>query len=234
MTFGEKIYKLRKQRGMSQEALAGELHVSRQAISRWELGEVAPDTVNVLALSKLLEVSTDYLLRDDCLEERDTPAAQKVEESLQRRTRAVNLGIILRVTILVAALALNLWQVTGDTVWKVSFLIWAAIGIIGLAIWNHRWYIKENGSHALLRWDILTILLGVFLPRLLRWVPGRWGLFIGELPSVLITSIKIRGLLCQHYQVFPTKGKKRKTYNNTGNPRLHSICKPILHYTKVG
>lgn len=54
---------------MSQEALARELNVSRQTISRWELGEVAPDTVNVLALSKLMGVSTDYLLRDDCLEE---------------------------------------------------------------------------------------------------------------------------------------------------------------------
>ena len=210
MTFGEKLYELRKKQGMSQEALASELHVSRQAVSRWELGEVAPDTVNVLALSKLLGVSTDYLLRDDCLEERDTPAAQRAEESLQRRTRAVNLGIIFRVAILVAALALNLWQDTGDAAWKFSFLFWAAVGIIGLAVWNHQWYIKEKGSHALLKWDILTLLLGVYLPRLLLWVPGRWGLFIGELPSVLITSIKVRGILCQHYQVFPPKRKKRE------------------------
>ena len=46
MTFGEKLYQLRKGRSMSQEALAGELGVSRQAISRWELGEVLPDTAS--------------------------------------------------------------------------------------------------------------------------------------------------------------------------------------------
>ena len=57
MTFGEKLYRLRKERGMSQEALAQELGVSRQAISRWELEEVAPDTGNVLAASRLFGVS---------------------------------------------------------------------------------------------------------------------------------------------------------------------------------
>ena len=77
MTFGEKLYRLRKERGMSQEALAQELGVSRQAISRWELGEVAPDTGNVLAASRLFGVSTDYLLRDECEQEADTPAAHR-------------------------------------------------------------------------------------------------------------------------------------------------------------
>ena len=64
MTFGEKLYQLRKQRGISQESLAQELNVSRQAISRWELNEVVPDTENVLAVSRRFGVSTDYLLRD--------------------------------------------------------------------------------------------------------------------------------------------------------------------------
>ena len=43
MTFGEKLHRLRREKGMSQEALAGKLGVSRQAVSRWELGEVVPD-----------------------------------------------------------------------------------------------------------------------------------------------------------------------------------------------
>jgi len=76
MTFGEKLYMLRKERKLSQEALALKLDVSRQAVSRWELGEVVPDTTNVLAISQVFGVSTDFLLRDDCDSENETPAVQ--------------------------------------------------------------------------------------------------------------------------------------------------------------
>ena len=82
---------------MSQEALAQELGVSRQAISRWELEEVAPDTGNVLAASRLFGVSTDYLLRDECEQEADTPAVRRAERSLQERQAAVGKGVLCRV-----------------------------------------------------------------------------------------------------------------------------------------
>ena len=62
---GEKIQRLRKEKGMSQEQLAAQLTISRQAISKWELGETMPDTENIVQLSKLFDVSTDYLLNDE-------------------------------------------------------------------------------------------------------------------------------------------------------------------------
>lgn len=65
MTFGEKLQKLRKTKGMSQEELAEQLGVSRQAVSRWELGTVTPDVANVVGISKLFNVSTDYLLNTE-------------------------------------------------------------------------------------------------------------------------------------------------------------------------
>lgn len=65
MKLSEKILELRKQHGMSQEDLAERLGISRQAISRWESGTVLPDSANVLQLSKLFGVTTDYLLNDD-------------------------------------------------------------------------------------------------------------------------------------------------------------------------
>lgn len=65
MKFDEKLVKLRKAKTLSQEELADKLGVSRQAISRWELGSTYPDVPNLLKISKLFDVSADYLINDD-------------------------------------------------------------------------------------------------------------------------------------------------------------------------
>lgn len=65
MNFGEKLLKLRKAKSLSQEQLAAELAVSRQAVSKWELGESLPDSDKLLLISKTLGVTTDYLLSGD-------------------------------------------------------------------------------------------------------------------------------------------------------------------------
>ena len=64
MNLSEKLLKLRKQSGLSQQELADQLNVSRQSISKWELNESVPDISNILALSEIYHVSTDYLLKD--------------------------------------------------------------------------------------------------------------------------------------------------------------------------
>lgn len=66
MTFGEKLQKLRRESGLSQEKLAEQLHVSRQAVSKWELGTAAPDTDNIVGLSKFFQVPLEYLMLEDC------------------------------------------------------------------------------------------------------------------------------------------------------------------------
>ena len=65
MRFEEKIVELRKQKGLSQEELAEQLGVSRQAVSRWELGQTLPDITNLLQLCELFGVSADYLVREE-------------------------------------------------------------------------------------------------------------------------------------------------------------------------
>ena len=79
MKLSDKIVGLRKSNGMSQEDLAEKLDVSRQAISRWESGAAMPDANNILQLSKLFGVTTDYLLNDDYQSDNDLPKVKEVQ-----------------------------------------------------------------------------------------------------------------------------------------------------------
>lgn len=65
MKLGKKIYKLRKEKGLSQEALAELVGTTRQAVSKWENDQGYPETEKLLMLSNVFEVSVDFLLKDD-------------------------------------------------------------------------------------------------------------------------------------------------------------------------
>lgn len=64
MELKDKLLKLRKEHHFSQQQLADQLNVSRQSVSKWELGESQPDINNIIMLSEIYRVSTDYLLKD--------------------------------------------------------------------------------------------------------------------------------------------------------------------------
>lgn len=84
MKLEEKIIRLRKQKGWSQEELAYQLGVSRQAISKWESGASIPDIDKIIFLSELFNVSTDYLLKDKG-EELETPNDSGTSENVTIR-----------------------------------------------------------------------------------------------------------------------------------------------------
>lgn len=65
MNLSEKIMDLRKRSGWSQEELAARLGVSRQSVSKWEIGESVPDIDRIIRMSELWDVSTDYLLKEN-------------------------------------------------------------------------------------------------------------------------------------------------------------------------
>ena len=65
MTFGEKLYKLRKAQGLSQEALAEKLNTSRQAVSKWENNNGYPETEKIILISQIFQITLDELLMDD-------------------------------------------------------------------------------------------------------------------------------------------------------------------------
>ena len=87
MILADKIILLRKKKGWSQEEFAEQMNVSRQAVSKWESAASTPDLEKILQISKLFNVTTDYLLKNDLEEDVSTPTDNSIktvtlEESL--------------------------------------------------------------------------------------------------------------------------------------------------------
>ncbi len=109
MIFADKLIELRKRAGWSQEELAEQMGVSRQAVSKWESAQASPELEKIVELSRLFGVSTDYLLKDE-LEELESPGpgmdmppvrrvsmadATRFMEAKRRTAKAVALGVLL-------------------------------------------------------------------------------------------------------------------------------------------
>ena len=105
MALHDKLYGLRKERGLSQEALAEELGVSRQAISKWESGKAMPESDKLIVISEYFGVSLDYLLRDDVRE--SGPAAMNETKRRKEKIRDV-ISVVLIAT---GALCLVYWGI---------------------------------------------------------------------------------------------------------------------------
>ena len=82
----DRLVKLRKKYGYSQEELADKLGLSRQAVSKWERAEASPDTDNLICLAKLYGVSLDELLATD--EDIDTIVEEQVKEDKEEEISA--------------------------------------------------------------------------------------------------------------------------------------------------
>ena len=95
MELKEKLVALRKEKGLTQLAVAEKLDVSRQAISRWESGVALPSTDNLKYLSSLYEVPVDYLLKEDS-EMKNNPDNEPTPDKIQsKRKKAVIIAIAL-------------------------------------------------------------------------------------------------------------------------------------------
>ena len=81
MTFGEKLTRLRKREGLSQEALAERLEVSRQAVSRWEQNAALPDAAKLLPCARLFRVEVEWLLDETRGWEDQTQSAEPAQRT---------------------------------------------------------------------------------------------------------------------------------------------------------
>ena len=93
MSFGENLQAIRKQNQLSQEGLAEMLGVSRQAVSKWELGEGYPEVDKLLILSKKLNISLDSLLGGE-----NTAISEGGKPSDTIRIISPNEGVIINAT----------------------------------------------------------------------------------------------------------------------------------------
>lgn len=100
MELSDKIIALRKSEGMSQEDLAEQLNVSRQAVSRWESGSAMPNAANILQMSKLFGVSADYLLNDDYEEQQNKVSQSSAKEKEDNTQQILIMLITLEVMVL--------------------------------------------------------------------------------------------------------------------------------------
>lgn len=89
MVFSEKLQILRKNKGLTQEELAEKLGVSRQAVAKWESSLVYPDIYNLIQISNLMNVSLDYLVKEqDCEVAIKQNERQDIDELIEFRLEA--------------------------------------------------------------------------------------------------------------------------------------------------
>lgn len=130
MNLSDRIQYLRKARGISQEGLADQLGVSRQAVSKWESEQSMPDLDKIISMSDYFEVTTDYLLKGV------EPVVQKEEEqSIKHRRIASN--ICYQLSLGFVGLGIILSIILADFL-KISILLTPVLIVqgVGLLVWG--------------------------------------------------------------------------------------------------
>lgn len=134
MTFGEKIQRLRKEASLSQEELAYQLNVSRQAISKWERDNGYPETEKIVRMSKIFHVTLDYLLNEEETQTQEPKAERGIYVSWEMADgfllyqKQKYLKVAIAVGIMVGRLALS--YMSSD----ISMLLFVLVLIVGVIL----------------------------------------------------------------------------------------------------
>lgn len=156
MTFGEKLQSLRKSKGMSQEQLAEQIAISRQAISKWELGESNPDLENIIQISNIFNVTTDYLLKD----EQESSTSKIIPQGNKNSVKA-QISLIISVAFLAIGLlcAFGGWNAeqTAEAIW--GGMIIQIIGIVTYFI--GKIYLQSKIPFGI---NFANLAIGLFMP----------------------------------------------------------------------
>lgn len=197
MKLGEKLQQLRKKSGLSQEQLAAQLTVSRQAVSKWELDDAVPDTENVVQLSRIFGVTCDYLLREE-LDEPDGPQPTPPGESHLTEQRRVHNARILSLAICAIGLLLALGGWLHYTQFSELFIIASVIvQVLGLALFELA-ASRMGDDRALARLDFYRLSCWLMFPVLisaLDWYAFWQGRAVWlSLPELVVFTLPMGGL----------------------------------------
>lgn len=144
MILADKIIRLRKKNGWSQEELAEKMKVSRQAVSKWEGAQAIPDLQKILMLGDLFGVTTDYLLKDGVEDEEFTDendmsvkriTLEQANEFLEwRKLAAIRIAIGTFLCVIAAIPLLILGVVIEYGIVRISENLAAGVGLITLLV----------------------------------------------------------------------------------------------------
>ena len=134
MALSEKLYELRKKSGLSQEQLAEQLGVSRQAVSKWESDKAVPESDTLISISQYFNVTLDYLMKEN--ESVSEPVTEKEETQTNSKSRREK-RIIGLIVCLIGIVCLLIWGI-------VSIFLPSAADQIGT---SSMITINGNGNH---------------------------------------------------------------------------------------
>lgn len=152
LSMANRIQWLRKARGVSQEELANEVGVSRQAVSEWEIGQSMPDLDKIIVMSECFDVTTDYLLKGT------EPAASKGQKGRELAGRIVDIAST-------TLIAIGLFCALGD--WHEAQAmagVWGAaiIQAVGVAAYFIGRLLSPQKAPLAVSW--LNMVMGLFIP----------------------------------------------------------------------
>ena len=134
MNIGKRIYEIRQQQNITQEQLASDLAISRQAVSKWESGKAIPDIENLMYISNLYDVSLDELIKGD-----DKVSGKIVADASAKKWH--KLSILFFVTLLIYIA----WFGSMHDIWQVGL----AIATLSMIIIDTRILLRSRVSKPL-------------------------------------------------------------------------------------
>ncbi len=191
MTIGERIFTLRKERGISQEELANELNVSRQSVSKWETNQSTPDFDKIVLLCQFFGITTDELLTG----KKDIVKANEIDN---KNKYAINLGISIGLYIFSVVLIIVFATFFKNAIIGVCLFLTVIAIATGLIVYNSVRYgknvVKSEKEEASSPSQLKTVyelvsLIGLVLYFVISFLTKAW--YITWLMFLIIPAVNI-------------------------------------------